>query len=373
MTSTRATIRPLERSDLPAVVSLYEHVARSGSRQAPAGLERYFEETFFDHPWADPEIPSLVYVSDGHVRGFIGSSVRRLTFDGRAIRAGVAGQLVTDPSVRHHGAGMFLMRDYMAGPQELTLTDTASDAVRRIWERLGGDTSQLACVGWVKAFRPLRFASEYALQHGRHAAAWSSRALSVLVDPIARRALRESHVRPATTTRLEPLTAGGLADECRGLARAFAVVPAYDEEFAGWLLREVARVERNGELVARLVRGESGRVHGWYAYYRRPSAVGSVLQIAAADHDVGIVLDAMFDGATRAGLVGLHGRIEGHLRQPLADRGCVFHPSGYLALVHADDEALLRAIQSGRALLTRLEGEWWMGHHLVEATASERR
>ena len=59
-----ASIRPLERSDLPAVATLYELVARSGSRTPAPGLERYFEKTFFDHPWADPEIPSLVFVDD---------------------------------------------------------------------------------------------------------------------------------------------------------------------------------------------------------------------------------------------------------------------------------------------------------------------
>ena len=43
-----ASIRPLERSDLPAVASLYELVARSGSRTPAPGLERYFEKTFFE-------------------------------------------------------------------------------------------------------------------------------------------------------------------------------------------------------------------------------------------------------------------------------------------------------------------------------------
>ena len=131
-----ASIRPFERADLPAVASLYELVARSGSRMAAPGLERYFEDTFFDHPWADPEIPSLVFVDDdGGVGGFIGSSVRRLEFRGAPIRLGVAGQLVTEPKARNRAAGMFLMKEYLAGAQDLTVTDTASDVVERLGAR----------------------------------------------------------------------------------------------------------------------------------------------------------------------------------------------------------------------------------------------
>ena len=42
----------------------------------------------------------------------------------------------------------------------------------------------------------------------------------------------------------------------------------------------------------------------------------------------------------------------------------MLHRAGYLALIHARDPEVLHAVQAGRALLTRLEGEWWMGHHL---------
>ena len=156
-----SAIRPLERADLPQVVSLYEHVARSGSRTPPPGLAAYFERTFLDHPWADAEIPSLVYADGDKILGFLGSSVRRLELDGRPVRMGISGQLVTEPEVRKRAAGAFLMREYMSGAQDLTITDTASDMVRRIWEGVGGETSQLACIGWVRIFRPAQFASAY--------------------------------------------------------------------------------------------------------------------------------------------------------------------------------------------------------------------
>src|SRR5918995_2711532 len=207
-------IRPLERSDLPQVVSLYEHVARSGSRTAPPGMLAYFERFFLDHPWADPEIPSLVYEgSDGAIVGFLGSSVRRFRFDGRVVRAGCSGQLVTEPSIRNEAAGAFLMRAYMDGPQDLTFTDTASDLVRRIWERLGGQTFGTGCVGWVRVFRPWQFVAAYRARHDPAAGPPPLVGpVTSALDVVSARVPRAGFRTGETETRGEKLTASALAE-----------------------------------------------------------------------------------------------------------------------------------------------------------------
>jgi hypothetical protein len=347
-------IRPLERADLPQVVSLYEHVARSGSRTAPPGLAGYFERTFLDHPWADAEIPSLVYVDGERVLGFLGSSVRRLELDGRPLRMGISGQLVTEPEVRKRAAGAFLMREYMTGAQDLTITDTASDMVRRIWEGVGGETSQLACIGWVRIFRPAQFGSAY---RGRQQVepvrrARVSQVLDTLASPLANRALRPQRADGPQ----DELTPAELVSRLGELK--FRLRPAYDEEFADWLLREVAAVRSRGRLVARAVR------RGWYVYYLVPGGISQVLQVAAEERDAGALLEHLLRDAYEGGSAAVQGRLEAHIREPLAQRKALFHQSGYLALVHAEDREILHAIQAGQALLTRLEGEWWMGHHL---------
>lgn len=348
-------IRPLERSDLPQVVSLYEHVARSGSRTAPPGLAGYFERTFLDHPWADREIPSLVYADGDRILGFLGSSVRRLQLDGKPLRMGISGQLVTEPEVRKRAAGAFLMREYMMGAQDLTITDTASDLVRRIWEGVGGETSQLACIGWVRIFRPAQFASAY---RGRQQVepvrrARVSQLLDTISSPLAGRALRPAQ---GEGTQAQELTPAELVDRLADLK--FRLRPAYDEEFAAWLFEEVAAVRSRGTLVKRAVS------RGWYVYYLVPGGISQVLQVAAEERDAGDVLDHLFADAYRRGSAAVQGRLEAHVREPLAQRRALFHQSGYLALVHARDREILHAIQAGQALLTRLEGEWWMGHHL---------
>jgi hypothetical protein len=361
-----AEIRPLERSDLPEVANLYEHVARSGSWEAPPGLAGYFEDTFLDYPWADAEIPSLVYVDDGRITGFLGSNVRRFTYDGAPVRLAVSGQLVTDPAVRSRAAGAFLLRRFLDGPQDLTITDTASDQARRIWEGLGGETLHIGSVGWARVFSPLRSVWDYKTRDGGGRMTPLLRPVFSAVDAagslVARRALKVSAPQGST----EPLTAEAMGENVGAVAKPYRLRPGYDDlQGTAWLLEQIARVESRGELIARLVRNADGRVQGWFVYYHRPGGIAQTLGVAAAANDVGDVLDALLADARERGAVAVQGRVEPHLLDRLAERRALFHKSGYLPLIHSARPELLHAIHSGRALLTRLAGEWWMGHHLL--------
>jgi hypothetical protein len=360
-----AEIRPLVRDDLEQVTSLYEHVARSGSRTPPPRMAAYFEDFFFDHPWADPEIPSLVYVENGgKIVGFLGSNVRRLELDGRPIRLGVCGQLVTEPDARSRAPGAFLMREYMNGQQDLALTDTASDLVRRIWEGVGGETFHLACVGWVRILRPWQFASGYRGRADRLGAPSRARVLLSGLDAVTGLPLRRV-LRPAPgRAHSEPLTPGEAAGRLAEVAAGARVRPAYDEEFLAWQIEAMAAVTGRGELRARIVR-TGGDVRGWYVYYLQRGGICQVLQVAAEERSAGHVLDDLFRDAHEGGGAAVQGRVEAHLLHPLSERRTVLHPSGYLSLIHSTDSDLLHAVQSGQALLTRMEGEWWMGHHLL--------
>lgn len=361
-----AGIRPLERDDLAEVASLYEFVARSGSRSAPAGLTPYFERFFLDHPWVDPEIPSLVCQDkNGAIVGFLGSSVRRFRFDGRTLRAGCSGQLVTAPSARKQAVGMYLVKEYLNGPQDVTFTDTASDTVQRIWEQLGGETFHVGCVGWVRIFRPSRFAAAYRAHRD------PAGTVSAVVGPVANaldtvtvRLSKKTFRSPEPATRGEALTPALLREHLPEAIGPLRLYPDYDEEFASWLLREMQEVRSHGSLVARFVRDAAGQGVGWYVYYLRPGGISHVMQVAANHREVGAVIDDLFHDAETGGSAALQGRLEPRLQSPLTTRRALLHASGYRALVHARDPEVLATIGSARALFTRMEGEWWMGHHI---------
>jgi hypothetical protein len=354
-------IRPLERDDLEQVASLYEHVARSGSRTPPPRLAEYFEEFFFDYPWADAEIPSLVYAEEGgRIAGFLGSSVRRFVFDGRPVRVGVSGQLVTEPEARGRAPGAFLMREYMNGPQDLTLTDTASEVVRRIWEGVGGETFHLACIGWVRVFRPGQFASAYRRRAELLGAPGRAGRLLAPLDGLLGRALRPGERQAESGD----LAASDLVRHLPVVMPGARLRPDYDEAFLQWQLAAMTAVTARGELRTRLVR-VAGEVRGWYVYYVQRGGISQVQQLAGDERYAGAILDDLFRDAHALGSAAVQGRVEPHLRAALAERRCLFHRAGYLSLIHSRHEDVLHAVHAGRALLTRMEGEWWMGHHLL--------
>jgi hypothetical protein len=74
------------------------------------------------------------------------------------------------------------------------------------------------------------------------------------------------------------------------------------------------------------------------------------------------VLDQLFEDAWARGAAGLEGRVEQPLFEPLSRRRCLLR-HGVRALVRSSDAALQDAVAAGGGALSRMDGEWWMGHH----------
>ena len=358
-----SAIRPLEPDDIPAVARLYERVVRSGTRNPPEAVEDFFRQTLIASPWADPELPSLVYEgADAGIVGFLGSHPRRLVVDGRSVRMGVSGQLVADPDYGKPGVGALLMRSYMRGPQDLTLTDGATPTVRSMWERLGGTTLPLASLGWTRVIRPARYAATLAERRRGRSPRRTAAALDAFGSPLSRRALRP--LEPAGS--VEPLTTPLLL-ELVGRGR-WQLRPDYSHEYLEWLFTQMERVPARGELRRLAVRSADGEVLGWCVYYRARDGISQVQQLMAFA-DPGPVIDHVIEDARRGGSAAVQGRLEPAIIPALAERRCLVRGSEW-AMVHSDDDELLAVLGAGNPLLTRMDGEWWMGPHLIPAAGA---
>jgi hypothetical protein len=350
-------IRPFEPEDVPAVAGLYERVMRSGSREAPPPLEAFFRQVLLEQPWADADIPSLVYESDDGVVGFLGSHVRRFRLDGRSVRVGCSGQLVADPDVAKPGIGALLMRSHMRRAQDMSSTDGATPVVRSMWERLGGVTLPVASIGWTRVMRPARFAAAVSARRGGRAPRRSAAALDALAAPLTQRALRPP--RPAGW--VEPLdTATLLSLMERGRWR---LRPDYDPAYMDWLFAQMAAVPGRGELRRLLVKGEGGEPLGWFVYYLARRGISQVQQVGALG-DPGPMLDHVAWDAFEGGSTAVAGRLEPALVPAVTDRPCLLRRTEW-ALARTDDPELLAAVSAGESLITRMDGEWWMGPHLI--------
>lgn len=359
-------VRPCEPEDVPAVASLFERVSRSGSRIPAAGLAGYFERTLFGSPWRDPELPSFVFELDGAIVAFIGVHVRRVLFDGRPLRMVYTAQLVSDPDAPGRPGGALLLRRALSGPQDLTIGSAGMD-VSRMWESLGGRVLPLTSVSWAKVFGPARWMGNTALARAGRAS-WRpyARPLLSFIDRVGARtlggewqALEPSSRR--TATRSEPLTPSDVLTHLPRLAPDARLRPDYDEPFLTWLFLEMAAVTGLGTLAARLVHDAEDRVLGWYVAHLHPRHPSRVLQIVASEADADRVVDHLFKDARLSGTPVLQGRLEPLLFRTLWERRCQLW-WGNRDLLHSRDQNLITATLLGKSIVTRMDGEAWMGH-----------
>jgi hypothetical protein len=359
-------IRPLEREDIPAVARLYQLVMRGGAGEPPGFLAPFFERTLLDQPWADPTIPSLVYVEDGEIVAFIGSNVRRMRFDRHPVTMACSAHQIAHPRARNRGVGALLMRQYMNGPQDLTITDGATEPVRRMWEQLGGRTVHVACFSFIQVFRPWQLAIGRAVERfGFHRLEGPVTDVGALLDRatavVAREALNPTVPEGFTT----PLRPSNLLELLPEMTRTLRLRPDYDLTYLEWLFGELDREQetlwpggvRRGRLWSEVVRRE-GRTLGWYVCQLRRRGFCRVLQVAASDQDVDAVLRHLAHGAVAHGAAGVYGRIEPRLVGPLSTSRSIVRFSAGRMLVSGDPR-IVDAILTGESLLTRLDGEWW--------------
>jgi hypothetical protein len=368
-------IRPLRRSDLEAVATLV--TAASDWPYRPAGLSGYYARTLLDDPWADPEIPSLVFEDDdGSIAAFQGVLVRRASLGGEPVRIACGVNLVSHPDARQRGLGALLMRAFLAGAQDLTITDRATDYMRRVWVTLGGRTSPLCCVDWVRVLRPWSLGRSRLLRPHYHLpSAQQHGPLSRLAggDTVA----RAVSALDGVTRRIRPFTPPGepdgerteltpavLVEQLPLVAEHVRLHVAYDVEFVAWLFRELTQVPTRGSPVAKLVTDPTGDVAGWFVYYLKPGGVSHVLQLAASPSRVVLVVDHLLRDAWLGGASAVRGRAEAHLLVAMGERRCFLQYVGG-SLLHARDRELANAAAAGDALLTRLDSEWWLGNELA--------
>ena len=352
-------VRPFARDDIPQVAALRQRVFHYQQRTRLDELGAYFEQVFFDGPWhCDGGVPSLVYVDRrGSVAGFLGVIMRPMTFRGERLRVAVGTQLMVAPESRGL-VGRRLVRALLRGPQDLSVSDTANEAARLLWQGLGGRVSLLQSLHWIRPVRPARYAAAripggLAIRGARRLALPLLAGVDVLA---ARRAAYA--VPPSGATRA--LDARGVLAACDGVIGDRALRPVYDLASLEWLLQRLAEKRQFGPPRGRLVRTADGHDAGWFLYCVNPGGVCEVVQIAARRATAPLVLSHLLHDGWRAGGVAIAGRFDPGLADVFAASGQSFGRLGPYMLIHSARPELMLAIEQGDAFLSRLEGEWWL-------------
>jgi Acetyltransferase (GNAT) domain len=350
-------VRAFTSQDIPQVADLHRTVFRSGGREAAdaEAYTRYFSSVFLDNPWRDERVCSRVFEEDdGRISGFLGVVPRRLSMDGRPLLAAICSQFVVHPE-RRGLVGLQLLKAVFEGPQDVSISDEANDATRRIWEGRGGMTAFLHSLRWLRPLRPGRLAASWLREHR-----WQApfRAAAALGEALAAPLLGPRVRPPAPDCRGERLDEATLLSCLTDVGDEGFLRPAYDVRSLKWLLGRAALSTREGQLEGIAVRNDRGELLGFYLYHAKADGVGEVLHVAATRETIGRVLGHLADHAWRHGAIGLAGRLHpGFLDELLT--GCfVSRGPGPWMLVHSKRPSLVDAILRGDTSLSRLDGEW---------------
>jgi hypothetical protein len=244
----------------------------------------------------------------------------------------------------------------LGGEQDLTWTDTATDATARMWRTFGGHIDQARSLDWMLVLRPMRWLGKV-LASGlrRRGIRTVAPARSIPMHLAGPKFAPELFPELPPGVRSDDATARMVVESLDELTRDVRLRVDYDEEYLSQIFRQVDAVE--GTFVRRLVRREDTAI-GWYAYLCRPGHASRLLHLCGRDAEVEFVLADLVRDASDRGSAVLIGRFEPHLRGPLRRRAAVL---GFARcpLIHTRDPELRALLATDSSLLTDLDGEWF--------------
>jgi hypothetical protein len=355
-------ILPFQASHVPEVAALHLKVIRKRLQPAGADLQRYFEEIFLGNPWRADDLPSLVYVHDGRVAGFLGVVPRRMLFLKRPVRVAVASQFMVDRDLYRGYAGLELLKRFFSGPQDLSLTDGATEPAYATWTASGARAAWLYSLEWTRIFRPVRY-----LRGTLEERKGKRRILGKLMTPagaVLDAALRRVPARrlaaPNSPCQAEPVTADELLQAIERIGWRDPLKPCYDPETFRWLIAKTAHARSHGSLRLAVVRDSDREPVGWYVYFAKPGGISVVMQLGGKTHRFEEVLQTLLRDAWDQRSAAIRGQAIPRQLTSLTRNYCGLRHIGSGVLVHARDPDLLACILRGDAALSRLDGEWWM-------------
>ncbi len=363
---TASLIRPVASGDIGAIASLFQTQLRKTSVPASAGLVDYLDRLFVSGPFADASLPSLVYQrADARIAGFLGVTAQPLLLDDKPVRAAVCGVLMVDAHQQDPMAGARLLKTFLAGDQDVSLSETAGDATLTMWRQLRGDVLTRHSLDWLRVIRPGGFTVETLAR--RVGAARALGPLAGLVDTRMTRAGSERGLRWAALSddfkvpgglTVEPVAVEDFAEQIAAFTDSFPIRRDWSPAALQQVLADLPHKPAFGTLRICRVTARGGAVLGGFVYYHRPHATARILDVLVAPERAGVVLDCLLRDAADHGAVAVRGRTAPALFDALLERRCLmFRHSA--SVVAARDRALVERLKRGDAAFNGLVGERW--------------
>jgi hypothetical protein len=359
-------IRALQSSDIPALAGMFQRVFRDPKVPASESLVSYLKHFYLDAPGQDLGISSLVHLNgSGEMTGFVGATGLPMTFEGRTLRAAICGSLMVEKREADPLAGARLLKAFLAGPQDVSFSETASEVSASMWMTLRGVALPQYSLDWLRIIRPAGFFVE--LGKSRIGAAGVLRPLARKADDVLRRRMATEDLRwsgvPSSwngqgSFKTREISAETFAELFVRLTARFRIRPDFPDEQLAHVLKEADYARTEGEAVFGKVEARTGATVGAFVYHGDAGRIARVLQILALPSQERQVIDCLIGHAADRGAVALRGRTQPALLEAMLGRRISFtHLAS--SVIHARDPEILRAFHNGDGFFNGLAGEHW--------------
>jgi hypothetical protein len=349
----------LAADDLPQVAELFGAVFRNGRRLEYEDVINHMRAIYLDGPWFDSDISSIVHVDErGRVDGFFGVIQVPMVWGEAPIRVAVTGTLMVANSAKNPLAAVRMARAHLAGPQDMTLCDTANRVSLDLAQELKFTILGSNGLEWYRVLRPAGFGLEWLRGRGHSGLARLCGLPARFVDRRLRRF--GPHAAESASSVLDRDIDVTAFVECAvQLARPFALRPRWDEPGLKWQLHLAAKKEGWGPLHMRQVTNQSGKLMGAYLYYGKHGSVAVVLQILTLPGMATRVVASLCQHAMEIGCVAVRGQAGPSIMDGLFRTPGVFYRHRAATVMHSRIPELVLAAMSGNALLGGLVGDTW--------------
>ncbi|MEP7456465.1 hypothetical protein [Phyllobacterium sp. SB3] len=349
-------IRNLMPRDIPEVAAMFWRMFKPASATIPASIADYLSDLYLD-PDNNTGIISQVHIrQDGVLTGFIGALPLKMAFSGHVLQAAICGPLMVEDHLRDPLAGARLLRAFLAGPQDLSLSETANETSRIMWSKLRGKVLPGYSLEWVRVLRPTAFAAELASKRFKFLK--YCKALLGPFDNLAHLVMKTDIPEMPQGLSDAGIDMDMLAPLIISCLKDYELRPDWGSSTLSRVLATARNKASYGNMHSRVVKGPSGVPLGAYLFHGDRGKIIRVLQIVATKGCEGAVVDSLLHYANSIGAVAVRARSQPQLMEAMMiRRGIFFQRSS--TVVHARDPRILEAFSKGDAFFNGLAGEGW--------------
>src|SRR5690625_124898 len=355
-TRTRA-VKSGQRLDIrPFVPEDARQVAIMSGRYFPAKLKT--EIDLLRHRLvkfhADSDRSLVCSQKDGTIHGYLKVQLIPYRFRETLVTGAIFSDFMVSEQARRQLVPLRMLKQALAGPQDFSFSDDAAHTSRLLWNSLGGEVAYAHSTYYTLLLRPLSFAVRTL---GRHARSLVQSFSGTLVNGLDRIQDTVGTLRiggESMDLTRQPLNGEWFSRGISSMEKRYELTPRMEASQLDRLLQRLDTETEYGTPLGTALLDQKERLVGWYYCYFDPASRRcSVIHAESLPGQEEKLFQKLVSEARSRNCVALSGRLSPSQFGTSFSEKTLSRPGGKWSLIHSKSDELLRAVQSGRAFMSR--------------------